>query len=921
MNQVSKQRRIIDRITVNEKLNAVLGERRYDSPMRQELVEVLKEAYQAGKGEVQNRFNDGGDGTSVLHSNAFLIDQLIRVIFDFAITKVYPIAIRTKGEEMSVVALGGYGRAELAPFSDVDLMFLIPYKETPHNEQVIEFILYMLWDLNLKVGHSTRSVDDSIRLARQDLTIRTAILDARWLWGDQELFRELHRRYMAEISNGTGPEFVEAKLAERDERHDRLGDTRYVVEPNVKEGKGGLRDLQTLYWLTRYLYNVDKVEELAPLKVFTKQDVRRYRKACDFLWTVRCHLHYLAGRAEERLTFDIQKTIGELMGYADRSGSSGVERFMKHYFLIAKDVGDLTRVLCAVLEEQQKKRTFFRLPGLPRRRARIDGFQEDRGRINLGKRGSLNKDPRKLIRIFYEAQAHDLDIHPEALRRITRNLRLINKDLRLDPEANRLFVEILSCRKDPEISLTRMNEAGVLGKFIPDFGRVVAQMQYDMYHTYTVDEHTIRAIGILSRIEKGDYVDELPNMSQAVKELQSRRALYVALLLHDIAKGRGGDHSELGAEVALELCPRLGLSEEETETVTWLVRHHLVMSDTAFKRDVDNAQTIQDFVEVVKSVERLRLLAVLTVADIRAVGPNVWNNWKSGLLRTLFLRSMEVMSGDLVLENRLARIEQAKEVLRERLVAAPNGWSQEEIETHIATGYPYYWLTNDAAAHFRYAEIVLTAKRRDLNLHIETRKDAEFGYTDITVYAPDHPGLFSRIAGAMALSNASIRDSKIVTLSDGMVLDSFAIQDPSDKAFDNKEKLKRLWQRIELAIAGELNPGKELTARGNTGLPDRNKVFQVATRVLIDNAASRTHSVVEINGRDRPGLLYDVTAALTELGLQISSAHIATYGEHVVDSFYVKDVFGLKIEHEDKLRQIRRRLLEAVERDPDQKAA
>ena len=901
MNQITKQRQIIDRIKVNEDLNAVMGEKRYDSAMRLGLVEVLKEAYQAGKQEVQDRFDAGEDGASVLHGNAFLIDQLIRIIFDFATTKVYPIAIRTKGEEMSVVAIGGYGRGELAPFSDVDLMFLIPYKETPHNEQIIEFMLYMLWDLNLKVGHSTRSVDDSIRLAKQDLTIRTAILDARWLWGDQELFRELHRRYRAEISNGTGPEFVDAKLTERDDRHDRMGDTRYVVEPNVKEGKGGLRDLQTLYWLTRYLYNVDEVEELVPLKVFTKQDVHRYRKACDFLWTVRCHLHYHAGRAEERLTFDVQKAIGERMGYADRTGSSGVERFMKHYFLIAKDVGDLTRVLCAVLEEQQKKRAFFRLPGLPRRRAKIEGFIEDRGRINLSKRDSFKKDPLKLIRIFYEAQAHDLDIHPEALRRISRNLRLIDKDLRLDADANGLFVEILCCRKDPEISLTRMNEAGVLGKFIPDFGRVVAQMQYDMYHTYTVDEHTIRAVGILSRIEKGDYEDELPNMTQAVTELQSRRALYVALLLHDIAKGRGGDHSELGAEVALELCPRL------------------VMSDTAFKRDVDNAQTIQDFVEVVKSVERLRLLAVLTVADIRAVGPGVWNNWKSGLLRSLFLRSMEVMSGDLVVENRAARIEQAKAVLREQLQSASEDWSAEEIENHIATGYPYYWLTNDADSHYRYAEIVLKAKRRDLTLHIETRKDEEFGYTEITVYAPDHPGLFSRIAGAMALSNASIRDSKIVTLSDGMVLDTFAIQDPSDKAFDNREKLKRLWQRIEQAIAGELDPGRELEARGGNGLPDRAKVFQVATRVLIDNAASRTHSVVEINGRDRPGFLYDVTAALTELGLQISSAHIATYGEHVVDSFYVKDVFGLKIEHEDKLRQIRKRLLEAVEPEADEK--
>jgi [protein-PII] uridylyltransferase len=912
MNQISQQRKIIDRLAVAEQLDAVLGEEAYESIRRPKLVAVLKTALQDGKDEVQRRFETGGVGADVLRGNSFLIDQMMRIIYDLATTRAYRVANRTTSEQLSIVAIGGYGRGELAPYSDVDLMFVIPYKETPYCEQVIEFILYMLWDMGLKVGHSTRSVDDAIRLSKQDLTIRTAILDARWLWGDQALFAELIKRYQDDVVSGTGPKFVEAKLQERDDRHERMGDSRYVVEPNVKEGKGGLRDLQTLYWLSRYLYNVDEVDELVPLKVFTEQDVSRYRKACDFLWTVRCHIHYLTNRAEERVSFDVQKAIGERMEYTDRPGSSGVERFMKHYFLIAKDVGDLTRVLCAVLEDQQKKRAFFKLPGSftgLRRRAKLDGFIDDRGRIMVENENAFKEDPLKLIRIFLDAQNNDLDVHPDALRLITRDLRLINKKLRDDPEANRLFLDIMTSKKDPETALRRLNEADVFGKFVPDFGRVVAQMQYDMYHTYTVDEHTIRAIGILSRIEDGSYAEDMPNASKAISEIQSRRALYVAVLLHDIAKGRGGDHSVLGAEVAMELCPRFGLNEEETETVAWLVLNHLVMSDVAFKRDIDDPKTIKDFVKVVKSVERLRLLAVLTVVDIRAVGPKTWNAWKSGLLRGLYQRTLEVMSGDMVTDNREHRIIHAKESLRERL----KDWPEEEVEDFISTGYPAYWLAYDTEVHTRQAEIVREAKAKNENLHIDIRVDDEFEYTEITVYTPDHPGIFSQIAGAVALSGATIMDAKIVTMSDGMVMDSFSILDINNQAYNQPRQLARLQTRIEDTLASKLYLDQELEKASKSGLMKKEGLFSVVPRIIVDNSASTTDTVIEVNGRDRVGFLYDVTAALNGLGLKITSAHITTYGEHVVDTFYVKDIFGLKITGEPKLDLIREELLKAIE--------
>ncbi|MDP6786425.1 MAG: [protein-PII] uridylyltransferase [Rhodospirillales bacterium] len=908
MARVPKPRDIIDRKALAGDLADLTGGKA--SAARPRAVALFKAALADGWAEIRRRFEKAAaPGSEIVHANSYLIDQLVRSLYDFTLGHLYPVPNPTKGEQLTIAATGGYGRAELAPYSDIDLLFLLPYKLTPHGEQVIESLLYTLWDMGLKVGHAARSVADCIRLADDDLTIRTSLLEARWLCGDQKLFGQLETRFAREVVAATGPDFVEAKLAERDQRHERMGDTRYVLEPNVKEGKGGLRDLQTLFWIAKYLYPVADVGGLVEHGVLTADDARHFARSENFLWTVRIHLHYLADRPEERLTFDVQTVIGERMGYRDHAGTKGVERFMKHYYLTAKDVGDLTRVLCAVLEERHKKRrSFFRMPHIFSGPGRIEGFRVDGDRLTVDGDDAFAAEPGKLIRLFHEAQRHDLDIHPQALRLATQNLGLIDGALRADAEANRLFMEILTSPKDPEMALRRLNEAGVFGRFIPDFGRVVAQMQYDMYHVYTVDEHTIRAIGILAAIEKGTLTDDHPVASAVVHEVESRRVLYLALLLHDIAKGRGGDHSVLGAEIALKMGARMGFSEWETETVAWLVRHHLLMSAAAFKRDLEDAKTISDFIAVVQSPERLRLLLVLTVADIRAVGPGVWNAWKATLLRELYYRAVEEMTGGVSAEHRQARVEKAQDALRQRLA----DWPAAEIEEHIERGYPAYWLTLDADTHAHHAQAVREAERRGLDLHIETRVDPASDVTEILIYATDHPGLFAKIAGAMALTGAAIVDAKIVTLTNGMALDTFSIQDSRGGAFDNPGRLKKMWKRIEDAVAGRLRPERELDLVRRRALPSRTRVFKVPPRVLIDNRASAGHTVIEVNGRDRAGFLFDVTSALTDLGLQIASAHISTYGERVVDVFYVKDVFGLKMEHEERLTHIRETLIEAV---------
>jgi len=898
-----KQREIVDRLAVYERLMALAGR---GEPDRRRVAEVLKEALQAGRGEVRERFEAGALGSDTVRSLSFLMDQLIRALHDFVTTAVYPLANPTSGEHMGVVAVGGYGRGELAPYSDIDLLFLLPYKSTPHTEQVVEYLLYTLWDLGLKVGHATRSVEECLRQARADHTIRTALLEARYLWGDQKLYADLRQRFEADIIKGGAAEFVETKLAERDERHARLGDSRYQVEPNVKEGKGGMRDLHTLFWIAKYIYRIEDVSKLVELDVLSLEESQRFARAQNFLWTVRCHLHWLAGRAEDRLTFDFQGEIGRRMGYTDHAGTRGVERFMKHYFLVAKDVGDLTRIFCAVLEAQQQRKPKFSLRSWGLFKKQVEGFPVEGDRLDVASETTFRDDPVTLIRLFHVADQHGLDIHPHALRLITQSLKLVDAKLRANPEANRLFMEILTSRKDPEIALRRMNEAGVFGRFVPDFGRVVAQMQYDMYHHYTVDEHTIFAIGILHDIEAGKLKDELPLATSIMPTIDSRRALFLAVLLHDIAKGRGGDHSILGEGVAQKLGPRLGLSDEETETVAWLVRWHLLMSNAAFKRDIDDPQTIHDFAAKVQSPERLKLLLVLTAADIRAVGPKVWNGWKGSLLREVYHRTAGVMSGGLGSTERDQRIAAAQAAVRALL---PD-FSAEEIAAFEAKGYTSYWVSFEPEELARHARLMRMADARGQPLTVETRVDPKASVTEITVYTGDHPGLFSQLAGALAVAGANIVDAKILTMSNGMALDSFLVQDAEGGAFDRPEKLAKLAVIFERVLAGERNPQIELAAPRRYAA--RTRTMQVPPRVLIDNAASATHTVIEVNGRDRPGILFELTRSLTQLNLQINSAKISTYGEKVVDVFYVKDLFGHKVDHEQRLHDIRARLTEVL---------
>ena len=906
---------------ITDRLSALAAEAEHDGlRARAGMLSYLKSVQGGGREAIEQALLRDGKGLRCANRLSQLQDNILRGLFAVAAGQLYRAVNPSSAEQLSIVAVGGYGRGTLAPGSDIDLLFLLPYKQTAWGESVVEFILYMLWDMGLKVGHATRGVDECIRLCKSDITIRTAILDARFLVGDTGLFEQLKTRYRKEFQRGRSSNFIESKLAERDQRHSRAGQSRYLVEPNLKEGKGGLRDLNTLYWLATYHYGVDSLAALVDKGVMTRAEVNLFRRCESFLWAVRCHLHFAAGRAEERLSFDIQGLMAERLGYTSHPGQRPVERFMKHYFLVAKDVGDLTRILCAGLEMEHVRQA----PGLSRflpilRSSKrgptlenAEGFAVESGRVTIADENVFERDPRKLIEIFEVAERHNLRFHPFALRRARASLKLIDAKLREDPATNALFLDIVTSKRDPEAVLRRMNEAGVLGKFLPDFGKIVAMTQFNLYHHYTVDEHLLRSIGVLADIEQGRARDVHPLASSLMHEIEDRRIPYVALLLHDIAKGRPEDHSVAGARVARRLCPRLGFEPAETELIAWLIERHLTMSIVAQSRDLSDIRTIEDFAAIVQDRERLKLLLILTCADIDAVGPGTWNDWKAALLRTLYEETETILTGG---HTRTARAQKVASARGELRAALPD-WDDARFDAYAERHYPAYWIRTDLDRQIADARFLDQIDPKDRNPHVRYDLDAESGFTEITVFVRDHPRLLSMLAGACMAAGGNIVDAQVFTTRDGSAFDIVRLS----RDFGDEDEIRRVEKIIGIfgdVLRGDMVLG-ELVARKDIRR-GRLKAFKLAPKVNITNELSDRFTVIEVSGLDRPGLLHGLTEALATLQLDITSARVATFGERAIDVFYVTDLTGQKITSPGRIEAIRDAMIGVMA--PPRKAA
>ena len=878
---------------------------------RRRALEVLRQALFRGRMIAKERLESGAGGVETARLLSGITDEVVTALYDFTTVHVFRARNPTEGERLAVMAVGGYGRGALAPFSDLDLLFLRPYKQTAHAESVIEFMLYALWDLGFKVGHASRTIDECVKLAREDFTIRTALLEARPLAGDPSLAAELVRRYRKEVAEGTGAEFVAAKLKERDERHARAGASRYLVEPNVKEGKGALRDLNTLFWIAQYLHPTERPTEIVKLDEFTPAEIRTFNKAFDFLWAVRAHLHFATGRAEERLSFDLQPEIARRMGYGDRGDAPAVERFMRRYFLIAKEVGALTRTFCAKLEQEEAKKPHGLSRFLPKARSTRKplqpGFHEDGGRLSVDGVEVFEADPVNLIRLFKIADERNLDLHPDAFSAVLRAQRLITTKLRRDPVAARLFLDLLARGRSTYRILTMMNESGVLGRFVPEFGHIVAQMQFNMYHSYTVDEHTLRAVGVIADIADGRLEEDHPLAVSVMPLIADREALFLAMLLHDTGKGGHGGQEVAGARAARSACERLGLERERVEMVSWLVGNHLAMSDYAQKRDVTDPSTVAAFARLVENPERLRLLLVLTVADIRAVGPGVWNGWKGQLMRELYFSTEAVFRGgrgsDPAAHFKGHQTAAAEEA-RDRLYGAAREddpflrvWA-EEMEDAYFTAFT----SEEQAMHYALSRQAGERGGAAAAAQIVANRNA----SEIAIAAKDRKGLFADLAAVIAGFGANVVGAKVYTSQAGQALDVFYVQDATGAPYggQNRSALDRLAAALEGAALGEPQSFEARRA------PDmaRAAAFDVAPAVAVDNEASNGATVVEVSGRDRPGLLEALTRTIAEADLSIQSAHIDGYGERAVDAFYVTGPAG-KIAEPKKIAALKQSLI------------
>jgi [protein-PII] uridylyltransferase len=721
----------------------------------------------------------------------------------------------------------------------------------------------------VKVGQAARSVDECLSLAKTDMTVRTALLEARPLAGDDALAEDFIGRFRAFVVKADPRPFIAAKLEERNVRHQKTGAVRYRVEPNVKDGKGGLRDLNTLFWIARSLAPDSPLGARVMDDLLTPRERRTFEESFDFLWRTRAHLHLIAGRAEEKLTFDLQPEVARRMGWQGRGDEPAVERFMRRYFLVARDVGALTRALSAKLEARHQKAALSLSRLIPGRKKNlgVEGFVEVAGRLSVTGPEVFADDPTKLLTLFRTADGHDLDLHPDAFSAVTRSLSLVTPSLRRDPEATRAFLDILTGQR-PYRVLTLMNETGLLGRFLPEWGRIVGQTQFNMYHAFTVDEHTLQAIGIINDIWRGKLKAEHPTATEMVHRIDDFEALMLAMLLHDV--GKGGDRGQLedGAIAARRACDRLGIDPRRTEFVVWLVRNHLALSDYAQKRDVSDPATVRAFARLVGDPERLRTLLVLTVADVRAVGPGVWNGWKGQLMRELYQRTEAVFRGE--------------DVTRA-----------------------------DPLADF--PDLVKRAGQSGAAASLVTGRDEDEGNEPlaaarIAVAAKDRPGLFADLAAALAAGGADVVGARVATAEDGTALDVFELQDGSGAPYGQAEprRLTRLVSALEAAARGEKS-GAPPAPQPNP----RRAAFDVRPVALIDLDETPDAAVIELSGADRPGLLAELSRVLADHGLSIRSAHIAGFGERAVDSFYVTDARGRRPAAGPKLDRLRE-ALEAV---------
>ncbi|MGE4580007.1 MAG: [protein-PII] uridylyltransferase [Desulfuromonadales bacterium] len=863
------------------------------------LLEASRRYLDHHQARIRAKHDAGASGASVVGSLTSMIDTLIRNLYRSVSADVPENLFGA----CVLVALGGYGRGELNPRSDIDLMFFYSGKDKDFAEKISERMLYLLWDLGLDVGYSVRTDADCLQMADKDITARTALLDSRYLVGDEDLYQDYMRKVLAVVLSSNTGDFIRQKLDENARRLKKYGSSVYLLEPNIKEGEGGLRDLHAALWITRVKFKARNLRELIIKGVLTEREGEEYEAALDYLWRLRNHLHYLSSRKNEQMQFDKQEMLAQFFGYRDSRHGLAVEQFMQDYYSQATRIEHIASSLIAKATQQDDPGS--RILGYLTRRVVDDGFYILRGELRLSDEALFERDPAAMMKAFLLSQRHGVSLNISVKGLIRDNLRRLNDKVRRTRAINEMFLEILRSPKGVAETLRDMHHLQFLNRFIPEFGRIYCKVQHDAYHIYTVDIHTLFAVEEVTKVWQGVYREKKPVLTQVANDIEKRELLLLAVLFHDIGKGEGKDHCNKGADMIPTIARRLGLNREDSRRLEFLVRNHLKMAHISQRRDLHDDRLILDFARSMGMSENLRMLYLLTFADIKAVGPDVWSEWKGFLLQELYEKAYMVLErGDFQLEKRSEKVRNRK---RKVLALLQDDYDPKAIRDALKTMSTRYLLSYRSAEIAAHLRLSFSRQNKALALQVEHVPEQE--YSQVTIATLDVPGLFSKITGVMAANNINILGAQINTRSNGIVLDILQVRSSAGTIIADEAKWRHVEEDLAAVLEGRVKVDTLVKKMQRPSFLTEKARPRIPTRVEIDNRASQEYTVIDIYTHDKVGLLYDITKTLKELGLYIGVAKISTKVDQAGDTFYVQDIFSQKILQEDKVAEIRQKLL------------
>jgi [protein-PII] uridylyltransferase len=877
----------------------------------------------------------GAGGLEVCRGRAAILDVLIRYLWDSAVASLSAQA-QKEFPQLAIVALGGYGRAELNPHSDIDFMFLhnrqiAGLRPLPHLSRIIDGILYPLWDISLKVGHSVRSIDDCVKVANGDMQSKTSLIESRRIVGDNALFTRFQKTLVSKCVEGHVEEYIAMRIEDQATRRSKSGNSACMQEPNLKNGCGGLRDFQNLLWMAFFKYRTRSLKDLQGHGLISESERKQLEGAYDFLLRVRTELHYHVNRPTDVLTKNLQPAVAHNLGYRERSPSKRIEHFMRDVYIRSRSIFLITRTLEQRLALRPQSGTFAGL-SLPRRLSRllpggakppaepIDGFKFNDGEIVAVSNRVFREQPRRLMRVFLYAQQRGARLNPDLRQLVRSQLSLVDRAFLADEHVRDTFLTILSQRGSVAPMLRSMHEVDLLGKYIPEFGKLTCLVQHEFYHQYSADEHTLMCFEQLDRIWESKtppYSTYLP----LLQKLERPFVLYLALLLHDVGKpGSHGNHAAVSAELALRVARRLRLDDAATHTLRLVIENHLLMASVSQRRDLDDAAVIRQFAKRIESPESLALLTLLTFADSQGTSDKLWNGFKDSLLWSLHHKAMELLTGG---PEFVRAEEKQREVLMEQVQRSlPPNFTDEEVHAHLATLPPRYFqihaapeVMEDLLLAHRFMRLQVSDTESPLAPLFNWRNEPDRACNAVKVCTWDRAGLFRKIAGSLSAAGLNILSAQIFSRTDGIVLDTFFVNDAKTGSLAGLEQREKFEGLLNKALTGEEVDFHKHIARQNISRPAYQAYTgeRIPTRIEFDNEASDTRSVIEVETEDRVGLLYTIAQTLTELDLDISGAKICTEKGAAIDTFYVREIWGGKILAEERLRAIDRKLRHAIE--------